>query len=468
MLERSFNRALNRTWGFIEERAGIPKWELRPQPEFTFKPSYWTGAFVVNAFLYQVVSGLLLLLYYQPSVNPTYTLCGQAVGQISSAPAAWCSTYYIINSVPMGSILLSTHLYGAYAMIFLLLVHFYRGYYLGVYKKPREFSWMVGTLLLLMTLGMGFTGYLLPYTQLSYNATQIGIVLPLGLPTFGPLLGPFLIGDGTTQELLSRMFAGHVVLLPLALGALLYAHIALFESHGIAPPATSDPRQRRTYTKQDDEKHVPFWPHIFFYMTKWALLYIGLLFGIAALWPWQLQTYVGNLAAVQSVTEPDWYFLWLFKLLDFTGITPEIAIGAATVIIVFVLFLPFLDRSPQTHPRDRPLFVFLGNSLIGFFITMTVWGGLTPGVQIAASEIVERLAPIFVINAVVVGAFYWRYRRSYRARLELRERSLRLPGVYTPAPRRPDSRTPAPAVGGAAVGGAAVARSTTAGEGGAP
>ncbi len=434
MLGRTFNRTLNRTWGFIEQRAGIPHWALRPQPAFTFKPSYWTGAFVVNAFLYQVVSGLLLLLYYQPSTNATLTACGQSAGTLSSAPAAWCSTYYIIHSVPMGSLLLSSHLYGAYAMIFLMFVHFYRGYYLGVYKKPREFSWMVGTLLMLTTLGMGFTGYVLPYTQLAYNATQIGLVLALGLPTAGPLLGPFILADGTAQGLLSRMFAAHVLLIPLALGALLYAHIALFESHGIAPPATSDPRQRRTFTEEEDKKHTPFWPHIFFYMTKWALLYIGILLGIAALWPWQLPTYVGNLAAAQGVTEPDWYFLWMFKLVDFIGVTPVIAVGAATAIIVYVLFLPFLDRSPRTHPRDRPLFLFIGNSLLGFFLVTTVWGGLTPGVQIPPVQVVERLLPIILVNAIAVSFFHLRYQRSYRSRLEARERSLRLPGVYGTGP----------------------------------
>jgi quinol-cytochrome oxidoreductase complex cytochrome b subunit len=432
MFERWFNRTLNRTWGFIEDRAGIPKWALRPQPAFTFKPSYWTGAFVATAFLYQVVSGLLLLFYYQPSVNPTFTACGQAAGTLSSSPAAWCSTYYIINSVPMGSILLSTHLYGAYAMIFLMIVHFYRGYYLGAYKAPREFSWMVGTLLMLTTFGMGFTGYILPYTQISYNATQVGLVLALRLPTFGTLLGPFILSDGTGQGLLSRMFAAHVLLLPLALGALLYAHISLFEAHGIAPPATSDPLQRRRFTEKEDKQGVPFWPHIFFYMTKWALLYLGLLFGIAALWPWQLPTYVGNLTATQSVTEPDWYFLWLFKLVDFQGVTPVIAIGVTTVLIVYVLFLPFLDRSKRTHPRDRPLFIFLGNSLIGFFILLTVWGGLTPGLAIPPDQVALRIAPIFAVNAAVVGLFHYRYQKGYRARLEARQRALRLPGVYAP------------------------------------
>ena len=435
--EHWFNRTLNRVWGFIEDRAGIPKWALRPQPAFTFKPSYWTGAFVANAFLLQVVTGLLLLLYYQPSVNPTLTSCGQAVGSFSTAPAAWCSTYYLINSVPMGSLLLSSHLYGAYAMIFLAFIHFYRGYYLGAYKKPREFSWMAGTLLLLLTLGMGFTGYVLPYTQISLNATNVGIVLALRLPTFGALTAPFLLADGTPQGLLSRMFALHVLVVPLALGALLYAHIALFESHGIAPPATSDPSQRSRYVHSEEKQQVPFWPHIFFYMTKWGLLYVGLLFGIAALWPWQLPTYVGNLAAVQSVTEPDWYFLWLFKLVDFYGVTPVVAVGATTALMAYVLLLPFLDRSPRRHPRDRPIVVIIGNTLLGFFILLTVWGGLTPGVQILPLGVAERLGPILLVNLLVVSLFYVRYRRNYQRRLIARGSEYRLPGAYPVIGRAP-------------------------------
>jgi quinol-cytochrome oxidoreductase complex cytochrome b subunit len=446
--EHWFNRTLNRVWGFIEERAGIPKWALRPQPAFTFKPSYWTGGFVANAFFVQVATGLLLLLYYQPSVAPTLTECGQTVGTLSASPAAWCSTYYLINSVPMGSLLLSSHLYGAYAMLFLAFIHFYRGYYLGAYKKPREFSWMAGTLLLLMTLGMGFTGYVLPYTQISLNATNVGIVLALRLPTLGQLTAPFLLGDGTPQGLLSRMFALHVLVIPLALGALLYAHIALFESHGIAPPATSDPTQRNRYVHSEEKSQVPFWPHIFFYITKWALLYVGLLFGIAALWPWQLPTYVGNLAAIQSVTEPDWYFLWLFKLVDFYGVTPVLAVGATTGLMLYVLLLPFLDRSPRRHPRDRPVFVIVGNTLMGFFILLTVWGGLTPGIQILPMGVAERLGPIVLVNVVVVTLFYLRYRKSYQNRLIARGSEYRLPGAYpvVGSPPRlsasPPSRTP--------------------------
>jgi len=416
-----YNRTLNQVWGFVEDRTAMKKWALRPQPEFTFKPSYWTGSFVAVALSYQIISGALLLLYYQPSTNPTFTACGQAAGALSASPAAWCSTYYIVNSVPMGQLLLSSHLYGAYAMIFLMFVHFFRGYYVGVYKSPREFSWMVGTLLMVVTMGMGFTGYLLPYTQISYNATNVGVVLALRLPTVGPLLGPFILADGTSQGLLSRMFDAHVILLPLALAGLFYAHFALFESHGIAPPATSDPLQRRRFTEKEEKSHVPFIPHVLLYTMKWGLLYVGILFGIAALWPWNLPTYVGNTAAAAVVTEPDWYFLWVFKLVDFAGVTPVIAIGVTNVLLVYILFLPFLDRSKRTHPRDRPFFIYLATSMLGFLILMTVWGGETPGVQITDPAIAMTLGPIFAVNAVVVALFHYRYHRGYQRRLAARK-----------------------------------------------
>ena len=446
-----YNRTLNRIWGFIEDRSGMKKWALRPQPQFTFKPSYWTGAFVATAFFYQILSGALLLLYYQPSVAPTLTLCGQAAGTYSIAPAAWCSTYFIVNSVPMGSLLLTSHLYGAYAMIFLMFIHFYRGYYLGVYKAPREFSWMVGTLLMLVTLGMGFTGYLLPYTALSYDATNVGVVLairltiptPWGIINLGSLLAPFILGDGTAQGLLSRMFVAHVLLLPLALGALLYAHIALFESHGIAPPSTSDPLQRRRYTEHDDKKHVPFMPHILFYMAKWGLLYIGVLFALAALWPWTVSltvnSWFGNTAVPTPTIIPDWYFLWLFKLLDFTGVTPIIAVTIATVLILYVLFLPWLDRSKRTHPRDRPVFIYIGTCLLQLFILLSVWGQLTPGVQIPVAQVAATLGPMFLVNAVVIGLLYSRYRASYRRRLDARRAGFSgaYPAQGTPLPSAP-------------------------------
>jgi len=129
-----YNRSLNSLWNFLESRTHISKWPYRPQPEFSFNPSYWTGAFVAVGFMLQVLTGLLLLFYYDPSTASITT---------GGAPQAWSSTLYVIQTAPFGWLLLTSHLYGAYAVILLAFVHFFRGFYTGIYKRPREFSWML-------------------------------------------------------------------------------------------------------------------------------------------------------------------------------------------------------------------------------------------------------------------------------------------------------------------------------------
>ncbi|MCL4324508.1 MAG: cytochrome bc complex cytochrome b subunit [Candidatus Thermoplasmatota archaeon] len=415
-----FNRTLDRVWGIIDERLGTQKWPLRPQPDFSFQPGYWTGSFVATAFIFQVISGILLLFYYVPSTNPAPVGSLYPVG----APLAWGSTYYIIHTVPLGWFLISTHLYGAYATIFLAFLHFFRGFYTGVYKKPREFTWMIGTLLLLSMLGMGFTGYLLPYTALSVGATDVGIVLTLSVPG-GTTLAPLILGNATDQALLSRMFALHVVGIPLALGGLLMFHVLLFETHGIAPKASSDPKAKRVLTEHDDKKMGKFFPKVFLYMMKWAFFYAGLLFFIVAIFPWELPVYYGSAQAGGSSPEPDWYFLWLYKVMDFQGVTPILAVASVTLLMLFVLFLPWIDRKPltstKTHPRDRPVLVVVGNFLAGMFLVLTVWGGVMPGVVIPDTMVAAYLGSILLVNLVVVFALYARYRASYSRRILARE-----------------------------------------------
>src|SRR5208283_4234610 len=149
---------------------------------------------------------------------------------------------------------------------------------------------------------------LLAYTQLSYNATQVSVTLAQALPVVGPALANLLIGDVTPQSLLSRAFAFHIVLLPLAIALLVFLH-----------------------------KRTVLFPRVYLYLVKWGLLYVGLLLGIASLWAWQLPTYAGNVGATQPVTVPAWYFLWVFKLVDFIGVTPEDAMFFVVVLILFLL-----------------------------------------------------------------------------------------------------------------------------------
>ena len=383
-LDERFNRAVDRLWGWLRWQSSLMQGRARPGAPSGFHPWMATGALVLVALAYQAVSGGLLLLYYQPSTYPTLTLCGQATGSASAAPAAWCSTYYIVHSVPMGAVLLTSHLYGAYVVIVLLLLHLFRGFFVGSYKQPGgRSSWIAGTLLLLVTLGMGFTGYLLTYTQLSYNATQVSLTLIQALPVVGAPIATLVMGDGTPQSLLSRMFAFHVILLPIAIAVLVFVH-----------------------------KRNSLFPRVFAHLVKWGLLYVGLLLGVASVWLWSLPPYAGSPGGSQAVTVPAWYFLWLFKLVDFAGVTPEAAMLFSVLLVLFFFLVPFLDRSRSMDPRDRPVFVFLGSTLLGFFILMTAWGDLAPGAPISPSDAALRLGPILAANALAVAGFFARYRRS--------------------------------------------------------
>jgi len=412
-----FNRALDRVWDYVEARTHISKWPYRPQPEFSFNPSYWTGAFVAVAFLVQVMTGLLLLFYYDPSV---------ASASAGAPPQAWASTYYIIHTAPFGWLLLSSHLYGAYACIFLAFVHFFRGYYTGVYKRPREVSWMLGTLLLLCMLGMGFTGYLLPYTALSVGATDVGLSLVSSLPILGPILYPLIQGNGTYQGLLSRMFAWHVVLIPVSLVLLLYVHVTLFESHGIGPRTSSDPRAKRVLTPSDDRKMGGWFPRIFLYGLKWGLVYVGALLVISAAFLVDLAPAFGSGNQGGVSPEPDWYFLWLYKVADFQYVTPTAAVVFVGLLTAFILLLPWIEvvigrliprlRNLRTHPRDRPVVLFSATFLLTFFVLLTVWGGVMPGVTIPAQMYVSYLGVLAVVQALLIGFFYLRYRRKYATR----------------------------------------------------
>ncbi|HDL14870.1 MAG TPA: cytochrome bc complex cytochrome b subunit, partial [Euryarchaeota archaeon] len=141
-------------WKWIDSRAHISDIPLRGMPDYALNVSYWTGGFLGAAFIYLIATGIFLMLYYQP---------GKAT--------AYLSTKYILTKVSYGNLILTSHQYMAYAMIFIVFVHFFRNYYLGNYKKPRELTWIIGIVMSVIVLVMGFTGYFLPYTEVSADAT---------------------------------------------------------------------------------------------------------------------------------------------------------------------------------------------------------------------------------------------------------------------------------------------------------
>ena len=179
------------------------------------------GEITIFLFTNQVITGILLALYYRPSD--------------AAQGGSFDSIKTIMESVPAGSIIRGLHYYGAQAMVITIFIHMGRVFWCGAYKKPREVTWLLGVLLLLTTLGFAFTGYLLPWNQEAYWATMVGTAIPGYTPVLGNLIVSILrSGDALTGDTITRFYSIHMLLLPLTLSGLLIWHLAMTIKQGVS------------------------------------------------------------------------------------------------------------------------------------------------------------------------------------------------------------------------------------------
>ncbi len=378
----------------------IEELPLKKVPDYMRKRGgiwYWTGAIISMAFVYQIITGLLLLLYYNPS-------------------EAYLSTEAIITSIPFGSFMLTTHLYGAYAMIFLIYVHMYRNYFFGSYKKPRQLQWVIGVLLLAVTVGVGFFGYSMTGDVLSADATDVGRGIAQATPFLGNSLEAIFFGNGTSTSLFIHMLAWHVILV-LLIGVLFGAHFWLAEANGIMP-SHKDVNHKAPAVDTEEEKHKKWYPYNFGFMTQLAMYSFGLLMiipsviallpNVPALFSPFPQVSPSSPLAAYVPAYPPWFLLFVYKAVDFelfSAAGPLSALAATAVFgivpLVYFLLLPFIDTTDDLHPLSRPLVTSFGILGILYMSILSAWGALTPGVQIPNWEVAAVFVPPFVI--VVAG-----------------------------------------------------------------
>lgn len=298
--------------------------------------AYVFGSGLLAVFSIQVVTGLLLMATYTPSVT-----------------GAWSSVFYIQNKIAGGWFVRGLHAYGAQAMIIVLGMHLLQVAIYGAYKKPREVTWWFGLALLGVVQGLALTGYLLPWDQKGYWATKVATNIAGTLPVIGGAAQTLIVG-GTEygQTTLTRFYVLHVGVLPATLVLLVVAHVYLFRRNGATPPPDAD------LTKVD-----PFYPNQVFKDVAFAVLVMAVMAILTAI------SGGGHLDAPADPTadyppRPEWYFLFLFELLKYlpgsmelvgTVILPGLALG-------FLFILPFLDRGESNRVRDRlpwmvPIFV---------------------------------------------------------------------------------------------------------------
>jgi ubiquinol-cytochrome c reductase cytochrome b subunit len=315
---------------WLEDRTGYKKVVHEALDEPVPGGARWAyvwGSALTLSFVVQAVTGWLLMTAYQPS-----------------AATAWSSVWYIQNKLSWGWLVRGLHHYGAQAMVILLAAHLGQTALYGAYKKPREVNWLLGLGLMAITLGFALTGYLLPWDQKGYWATRVATNIAASMPLVGHSLQRLLVGGDEYGHLtLTRFYSLHVGLLPVALIALLAAHVALFRKHGVTPPADADEKKvDRFYPKQVGKD----------------LLVAGVI--LVALFFLAIRDHGAPLdapadAASDYPARPEWYFLALFELLKHVPGRLEwvAAAGIPLVLGGYLVALPFLDRGPSKRARHR-------------------------------------------------------------------------------------------------------------------
>lgn len=322
---------------------------------------YYLGGMTLFFFLIQVGTGILLMLYYRPSAGEAFE-----------------SVEFIMTTVPFGWLIRSIHSWSANLMVFFAFLHLATVYFMKAYRPPRELTWMTGVVLLFLTLGFGFSGYLLPWNEVSFFATRVGTDIARVVPVVGEYALRFLRGgDYVTGGTLSRFYGWHVAILPALTTVVLVAHLLLVQWQGMSvPPGEEAPTDAR--------RAIPFVPDFLLRdLFGWTLA-LAVLATLAALFPWELGEKANPYAPAPANIRPEWYFMFLFQTLklvpggEVLGIEYEaVPILLSGVAALVLLLVPLLDRGVVRRGRS-PVFTFLGWLGVAYIVVLTAWGYRSP------------------------------------------------------------------------------------------
>jgi quinol-cytochrome oxidoreductase complex cytochrome b subunit/mono/diheme cytochrome c family protein len=302
------------------------------------------GSVAVFFFLIQVFTGALLAFNYAPTPGEAYN-----------------SVKYIMTELTGGPLIRGLHHWGASMMLIIVVLHMIQVFIYGAYKRPREATWMVGVTLLLITLGFGLTGYLLPWDNRAYWGTVVTTQIASQAPIAGPYLLRLLGSQGAVGNVtFSRFYALHTVLLPPLTIILIGIHIFLVRKHGVAPaPGDTAPKRK-------------FFPEQVFKDTVGVAIAFIILFVMAIVAKVPLER-LADPTDTAYIPRPEWYFLFLFQFLKFFKGPLEV-VGSVVLpgVAVLTLFLiPFIDRGPMLRLGKRTF-------AIAFVVLAAIaWTGLT-------------------------------------------------------------------------------------------
>ncbi len=326
-------------------------------PMHRYTVFYYLGGMTLFFFLVQVMTGILLMLYYRPSADQAFE-----------------SVEFLMTTVPFGWLVRSIHSWSANLMVFFAFLHLLTVYFAKAYRRPRELTWITGCLLLFLSMAFGFSGYLLPWNQLAFFATKVGTDIAGSVPVIGEWLLRFLRGgERVSGGTLSRFYGWHVAILPAVTAVLLGVHLLLVQVQGMSVPPTAEAEAAR-------RRPMRFFPNFALRDLFGWILALGVLAALAALFPWELGEKADPFAPAYADIRPEWYFVFMFETLklvpggEIAGIEyeaiPILLFGVAGLLLVLV---PFLDRRLHRDGRS-PLFTAIGAVATVFVVGMTAWG----------------------------------------------------------------------------------------------
>jgi ubiquinol-cytochrome c reductase cytochrome b subunit len=376
---------------WLDDRIGYST-TFKPIIEHPVPPTGWDytiGSAALIAFTVQVITGVALAFAYVPTPDHAYE-----------------SLQFITNGAILGSVVRGIHFWGASAMVLLVSAHAAQVFLIGAFKFPREVNWLSGTMLLLFTFGMAFTGQLLRWNQDAYWAVVVGAAQAARAPFIGEwLTGVLFAGSSIGGATLTRFYATHVFMIPAIIFGLLGLHLYLVIRHGVSePPVPGVEVDPKTYRERYEELvhriGVPFWPDagwkdvVFALAVGSVVLVLAIVLGPPALGA------IADPTVVQADPRPDWYFIWYFALLALIppSIEDVFIIGFPLLLGLLFVLLPFLAPAGERSPRRRPW-------AVGIVVVSTVSvaalvnvGSLAPwspdlGTLVLPAQVTQGLSP---------------------------------------------------------------------------
>ena len=363
----------------------------------TLQPSTTLGLGLISLFLFAilVITGVLLMFYYVPSTERAYY--------------SMKDLQYVVSA---GLLIRNMHRWSAHLMVACVLLHMCRVFYTGAYKRPREFNWLLGVGLFLLTLGLSFTGYLLPWDQLAFWAITVGANIASYAPLVGPKLKFLLLGGNTVgQEALIRFYALHVFVLPAVAGLMVAVHIwRVRKDGGLARPDEPTATVAQLEAGQlpsnksyglmelaqgtspqvgiDPDDLVFSWPHLLFRELLVFLAVLAIVLSLAIFWDAPLEQFANAIHPPNPAKAP-WYFLGLQELVSYSAFWGGVVVPG--LLVALLALLPYLDRGQagvgRWFARERTvantifsicLLVMIVLTIIGTFFRGPNWSWQVP------------------------------------------------------------------------------------------